>query len=582
MTRAWRHLQSAFPALLLAGVAAASAQQVPTLAVLLRPDAPDGAGHIPSVDVTVRFSGEPAHVGQALLRMPLVTSNVETVAKTLDGLTAQDAEGPLALTFADDPEGGVTSDRHWSASRPVSGFVRVHYRAPISQVLAPRGAAPPLELRSDTGAFSGAGRTFLLLPEADVPWTLSVQWDLSRMPRGSSGVSTFGKGDVTPVATGTEALSSSFYMAGAVKLYPETPPAAGFSSAWYGKPPFALRPVMMSEQKLFDFYVHFFHAPRAAPYFVFMRENLVNAGGGVSLSGNAFVTTFGPGTELNQVTITLAHEMLHTFVGSLDHDNESDSWYAEGLAVYYARLLALRAGQITPDQFLDDLNLTAGRYYTDVLIHTPNAQIAANFWADTRIRVLPYDRGSMYFAVVDGEVRQRSGGRRSLDDLLLAMLARKQHGLPMDQAAWVELVVAELGERGRTEFEAMLNGAIELPEPDGFGPCFTRTSKPMRRFQLGFEPRVLIEHTRIVRGLIAGSAAEQAGLRNGDEITRPVPQDLLQGDQEGILTLELRRDGKPLTVSYKPRGETVDAWQWVRHSGVADVRCGDQAHVPRG
>jgi hypothetical protein len=50
---------------------------------------------------------------------------------------------------------------------------------------------------------------------------------------------------------------------------------------------------------------------------------------------------------------------------------------------------------------------------------------------------------------------------------------------------------------------------------------------------------VLIEHSRIVRGLIPGSAAEAAGIRNGDEITQPVPQDILQGQQNGILTLKL-------------------------------------------
>ena len=565
-------LQLVLPAFLLP-ISGRAPAQTPTLSVALRPAAPDTSGRVPAVDVTISFSQDAVKAGQALLRMPLVTSNVETVAKTLEGLTAEDTKGPLILTSVDGPEAQDTSYRYWSASRETSGLVRVYYRAPITQVLAPRGAAPPLELRSDTGAFSGQGKTFLMLPETNLPWKLNVTWDLSRMPAGASGVSTFGKGDATPAATGSEALGSSFFMAGVVHLYPEAPPSAGFSSAWYGTPPFALQPVMMSEQKLFDFYVHFFQAPRTAPYFVFMRENLVNAGGGVSLGGNAFVTTFGPKTELDEVKITLAHEMLHTFVGGLDKTDESDSWYSEGLAVYYARLLALRAGQITPGQFLTDLNLTAGRYYTDALIHTPNSQIAANFWADTRIRVLPYDRGSMYFAVLDGEIRQHSGGKRSLDDLVLAMLARKKQGLAMDKAAWIALVTAELGEEGMTEFQAMLNGAIQLPEPNGFGPCFTRVSKPMRRYQLGFEPRVLIEHKRVIRGLIPGSAADLAGVRDGDEITKPVPQDLLQGEQEGILTLQLLRDGKPLTISYKPRGETVDAYQWVRQANVSDSQC---------
>ena len=62
-------------------------------------------------------------------------------------------------------------------------------------------------------------------------------------------------------------------------------------------------------------------------------------------------------------------------------------------------------------------------------------------------------------------------------------------------------------------------------------------------------------------------------MRNGDEITRPVGQDQLQGEQDGILTLQLQRDGSPLTISYKPRGQTVPAWQWQRKAGTAGQSC---------
>jgi predicted metalloprotease with PDZ domain len=175
----------------------------------------------------------------------------------------------------------------------------------------------------------------------------------------------------------------------------------------------------------------------------------------------------------------------------------------------------------------------------------------------------------MYFAVVDGEVRAASNGTQSLDDLVLAMLDRHRNRLPAGEAAWREQLKAHLGDKGITEFDAMLAGAIMLPQSKGFGPCFARISKPLRRYQLGFEPRVLVEPKRIVRGLIPGSAAETAGVRNGDEITKPVPQDMIQGQQDAILTLELLRDGKPLKISYLPRGETVDAYQWTRTGGAS-------------
>jgi len=132
---------------------------------------------------------------------------------------------------------------------------------------------------------------------------------------------------------------------------------------------------------------------------------------------------------------------------------------------------------------------------------------------------------------------------------------------------------ADLGEAGVAEFRAMLAGRPPLPESDAFGPCFRRTTRPLRRYVLGFEPAVLTEPRRIVRGLIPGSAAEQAGLREGDEIMRPVPQDGIQGNQTQLLRLEIRRDGRTFPLSYLPRGETVDAWQWERVESVPDSRC---------
>jgi hypothetical protein len=119
----------------------------------------------------------------------------------------------------------------------------------------------------------------------------------------------------------------------------------------------------------------------------------------------------------------------------------------------------------------------------------------------------------------------------------------------------------------------MLDGAAPLPTSDAFGPCFERISQHIRCYELGFATAVLTESPRIVRDLIPGSAAAKAGVRNGDEITRAVGQDQLQGEQDGILTLQLQRDGKPLTVSYKPRGETVPTWQWKRKQGVSDSTC---------
>jgi predicted metalloprotease with PDZ domain len=568
----------ALPALLaLTGAAVASPSNgpVPSLSVSLKPGTAANSSDIDHLDITLLIEKAPRASAAPILQIPLVTDNVVTSAERIADLAASDSKGPLHLVPRE--QGGPGNGlRQWFADRAVEGALRVHYRVPTSAPPAPRGAAPPLELTSESGGFSGAGGTFLLLPPGDASYRLSVDWDLSGLPAGAAGVSSLGVGDASSSSPlPAEALADSFFMAGAIGRFPDGGTADGFFSAWQGKPPFDVKPLMEWGARLRGDYIRFFKDSSPEPYGVFIRRNLVNPGGGVSLH-HSFVTTYGEktGSDPDDLKLTLAHEMFHTFAPSIGVPaGLESSWFGEGLATYYQRELPFRFGMIDPSTYLGDLNYTAARYYTNALGNAPNSEVPKRFWEDTRIRTLPYDRGALYFATVDYAVRKASGGKRSLDDLVLAMRARQLAGKTLTNADWEELVGKELGQNGVEDFRAMLQGATPLPASDAFGPCFRRVTKPLRRYQLGFDPKVLVQPKRIVRGLIAGSAAAKAGLRNGDEILKPVGQDHIQGDQTGILTLLIRRGDEEMTIHYLPRGETVDAWQWARVPGVPDAAC---------
>lgn len=561
---------------------AAGAGPTPQLTITLTPAASGPDGNIPYVDVLVVAPDMHMAAGKPLLRLPLVSSNVSTIADSLDDLRVSDSSGALLLTTRDDPPSGLMSFRHWYAGRAVAGTVTIRYRAPITNALNPRGAAPPLELRTEDGGFSADASTFVVLPESDAAYRVALRWNLAALGPTSVGLSTLGSGDVEAAMTGQASQhglnglydSGLYLMGGRVHFYPSPLPADGFMSAWQGTPPFDAAGLMRWTQSLYGSYLRFFHAPLRQPYEVFLRRNLINAGGGVEV-GRSFVGTFDRRTDEQDFKLTLAHEMVHTFVGGLDTPaGLLSSWYAEGLAVYYERVLPWRAGHISTADFLADLNKTAARYYTDQLNDTPNSQIPARFWADTRVRVLPYDRGSLYFAQLNAELRRRSHGRRSLDDLVLRMIARRHQGQPLDEAAWTSLLRQALGNRGVAQFAAMMNGKLVLPAADAFGACFERTTAPLRRYQLGFDSEVLMEPSRIVRGLIPDSAAARAGLRNGDRLVKPVPQDAIQADQAATLTLLIERNGRTFPVTYLPRGATVPAYQWRRRPSVPDRDCG--------
>lgn len=559
----------------------APAAPVPPLTVTLTPAAAGVDGNIPYVDVRVVAPDMSVAAGKPLLRLPLVSSNVTTLAGDLEDLRVADSKGALTLSIRDDSQSGLMLFRHWYASRPVSGTLTIRYRAPISNALNPRGAAPPLELRTESGGFSGDASTFLVLPDSDSIYRIALHWDFAALGPGAAGLSTLGAGDVGFAAggggpqrkLGAVYESGLYVMGGRIHTRPSPLSGAGFMSAWQGQPPFDANALMKWTQSLYGSYVKFFRAPPGQPYEVFLRRNLVNAGGGVEV-GRSFVGTFDQQTEAQDLELTLAHEMVHTFVGGLDDPQGLlASWYTEGLAVYYQRVLPWRAGLISTEDFLVDLNKTAARYYTDLLNDTPNGQIPARFWADTRVRVLAYDRGSLYFAQLNAELRARSGHEQSLDNLVLQMLDRRRRGLPVDEAAWVSLVRKAVGRAGVAQFDAMLAGKLVLPASAAFGPCFARTTVPLRRYELGFDSAVLMEPARVIRGLVPGSQAARAGLRNGDRIVKPVPQDAIQANQNARLTLLIERAGKTFPVTYLPRGAEVATYQWKRRRGVPDRDC---------
>ena len=530
-----------------------------------RMDAKAGRG---SLDVDLRIPAADAPSGSAVLALPIVVANVDTVAATLTGLTVRDDLGPLPLSVRDDPEATVYL-RHWIAGRAVKGALAVHYTAPVDNTPPLRGTGPPYSLRTEGGGVSGVGYSFILLPEDQRARPISLHWDLKALGPEARGMSSFGEGDVTLAPGPVGRLGSALYMAGAMHREPTPVAANGFSAAWLGEPPFDPKPLMVWAGKLHGWMSGFFKDTAEPPYRVILRYNPINAGGGAAMT-NSFLLTWGAtAKDPEKLKGTLAHEMIHTWTAT----GLGGQWYGEGIAVHYQGLLPLRAGMITPAAFLDDLNATARRYYTNALNDTPDSQVAARFWEDTRIRTLPYDRGAMYFAVLDGKIRRASGGKRSLDDLINEMVRRRRSGGATSEAAWLELLDREIGADGRRLHSDMLTGRLMVPASDDFGPCFTRTTARFRRFELGFEPKSLVGNTKTIRDLQPDSEAAKAGLRNGDVVTYSVAMDSVQGDPTRMLSLQVTREGRSFSITYLPRGDAVDAYQWARGAGVPDNRC---------
>jgi predicted metalloprotease with PDZ domain len=547
---------AALAATLIAGSTAAA--PAPLMKVLIKPSAMNDVVGKGVVDVTLSVPDMDVAAGAPLLSLAV---RVPGMAKplTVEDLSVTDATGLAPVTS---PSG---EERSWTSARAIKGDIVVRYRLPIENTTPTQGG-PPINPRIDGDGFSSQGAMLLMSPQTKAPYRVAIQWDLSAMGPGAEGVTSYGDGDVEIPAGPVKRLSDIVLMAGHIHRAPEKN-AGAFSAVWLGDPPFDPRPAMAWTAQLHKWMSSFFRDNTEPPYRVFLRYNPMNAGGGAALT-HSFIATYGTGVTGENLKSILGHEMTHTWTA-----NDIGKWYDEGDAVFYQARLPWRAGLISTDQFLADLNETASRYYTNAMMHTPEDQVAPHFWEDTRIRVLPYDRGAMYFAVLDGKIRKASGGKRSVDDLIQTMIERARTDQPLNEAVWVDLLRKEIGEDGPAIHRSMMAGGLMLPDSDEYGPCLRRTTRKIRRFDLGFDGRSLTSPSKIIHGLEPGSEAAKAGLHEGDKVSYGVALDAVQAEVRRMLTLHVTRDGKTFDITYPPRGEAVDAYQWKRIPGAPETGC---------
>jgi predicted metalloprotease with PDZ domain len=140
----------------------------------------------------------------------------------------------------------------------------------------------------------------------------------------------------------------------------------------------------------------------------------------------------------------VAHEFFHLWnvkrirpdaLGPFDYTQENYTrllWLAEGCTDYYANLFLRRAGLVTDKQYLDSaarsfqsLQETPGRFEQSAEESSFDAWIKyyrpdENFFNSS---VSYYDKGAILGLLLDLEIRKRSGGAHSLDDVMRSLYA---------------------------------------------------------------------------------------------------------------------------------------------------------------
>jgi hypothetical protein len=268
-------------------------------------------------------------------------------------------------------------------------------------------------------------------------------------------------------------------MVGPLGAYPrEGDLASGFSAFWLGTPTWDPEEEMAWTRDVYRYLgEEFGHLDPLPPYRVFIRVGFRSGTAlGNSFMGGGEPREPGAEPEGEASRTTIVHELTHMFVGGIEGPQGVTSWFSEGLTTYYTRLLPMRGGFTSVEEYGRQINDAFRSYYT-----SPHRSLSADSivqvgFRDSEIRHIPYIRGSLYFADLDAKIRAHSDGERDLDQVLRELFERRERGESFDHDVWIETVVREAGPSAREDFEEIiLDGTRSLvPASDAFGPCFER------------------------------------------------------------------------------------------------------------
>lgn len=571
-----------------------------------------------NITMTLQVPRERFGPDTPLLSLPLMIAKTPSARYDDDNplLASLDDRKFLRLKYRDeDPVEGPRLwylDHHELEGRLATketSMITVRFTAPYRRTDEKTLPGPRVDLRRDItgGGLVGQGEGFIPVPppptrkggddageggeEQKELWQTVVEWDLADAPDGTHGAWSLGDDQVCS-ATGTMewTVTHAIFAVGYLQRFPAwdvdtTTPRAGesvFAMYWLDPAPYDMADLAQSTRQIHARIAAYFDGS-TDPFRVFFRQIEANSGGtGATLS---FMVEYSllsvDQTDEHALADLLAHETVHEFAlldeappGQSPPEWQEDeaSWYVEGVASYVGALAGLN-DPARRDWMVKSMNNYAQSYYTSPVVGMPFDDVLSDYWGSVDVTRVSYYRGVMYLAELDGMIWKESHGKKSMDDVIVDLYKLRKEGKPCGLATLKEKVAGLIGQESLDRsYDAMFKGDLVIPSED----CLQRYGLKLvkmgwKKFELGFDTQSMREFK--VRGLVAGSAAEKAGVKEGDAIVRGFMVWGVEDELDIPMRLTVLRNGKEKEFEWWARSdEVVEAYGWVdlKESGGPD------------
>lgn len=294
--------------------------------------------------------------------------------------------------------------------------------------------------------------------------------------------------------------------------------------------------------------------------------------GGTGLT-DSFALFATPNATIERFRGLLAHEYAHNWIpgklGKMPSENEQEFyWFSEGFTDFYAYRLLHRGGLITEAEFVDRYNESIREYYTLPVRTEPNESIVKDFWTDRDVQRLPYLRGFLFATNLDADIKRSSGGKASLDDAIHELFqSSKTDRRPLSFESLSGVFYKYLGSDAMPAIRRhLIEGELITPYPDALGGKITQEIVQMPVFELGFDFEHLLQ-TKEFSGVMPGTAAYEAGIRNGQKLVGGISISL--GDTTKEVEFKVSDNEGEKTIRYLPVArKRIPVPQFRQHSNT--------------
>ncbi|KAF9869590.1 peptidase m61 domain-containing protein [Colletotrichum karsti] len=419
--------------------------------------------------------------------LPKTIASVPSAQYGCDGVTATDDKGDLALGFHEVDQGAFGLPYQiWTAQRATEGPVSIKFTADPAVVNTSALPGPHFDLRNATGGLTGSMWAVVPVPNpmSNDDYNVTVSWNITSLQSAAytwaDGVGPHSSSFVGPLTQ----LTQTFFIVGDVKGYPSLPatgPDNKLGVYWLEKTPFDINEVGRYLQTLLAYSTKFWQDNSTEPYRVFIRINEEQRSGtvGPGAGGTALLRSFlfgyrrDVGLSLDKVTTLLAHEMTHNWTPWSGGTNAEQSRYNEGAAEFWSLRLLWRAGMLSTERYLDEMNTRASEYYQNPTNNRSDESAQEVAWEIRDAQRIPYGRGMLHFANIDAQMRAKSNGAQKLDDLAIPFLQACRQDGNCGSKEWFSLLRSALGQEAVDEWNKVSSGQPLIKPVEGsLGPCF--------------------------------------------------------------------------------------------------------------